>query len=285
MSQGNGRPESSAYASIMVALDLGIEAENRVKLAAQLANRFGSQLIGVGAQGIVEPTYTFEGSIELDPRILEAQVKQATDDLVNAESVFRRAAGIRNKIEWRKSFTPPEAFICEQARAADLIVIGRRGANDPITDSMRVDPGDVIMEVGRPVLVVPPEVTFLQADHIVIGWKDTGEARRAVWDSLSLLTRAQKVAIVAVATDPRGESTADVARHLQRHGVTCDKLIRTGKAKEEDAAEEIIKVATEEHADLIVCGGYGHSRLREWIFGGVTRHLLRSSQFACLMSH
>jgi len=137
------------------------------------------------------------------------------------------------------------------------------------------------------VLVVPTGVDSLRAKHVVIGWKDTREARRAVQDSLPLLHEAEHVTIVEVCEEGMEEQAQrridDVAHYLTRHRIKV--AARTVAHSKGPAADELIRVGREQSADLIVAGAYGHSRLGEWIFGGVTRGLLRSCPVCCLFAH
>jgi nucleotide-binding universal stress UspA family protein len=146
---------------------------------------------------------------------------------------------------------------------------------------MSVDGGDLVMDAGRPVLFVPPSVNHLSAKRVVVAWKDTREARRAVWDSMPFLKRAAEVSVVAIDSEDAG--ARDVAAYLGCHGVLATVLTRP--ETEIAAAVKIIHIAQQEGADLIVCGAYGHSRAREWAFGGVTRDLLDGSPLCCLMAH
>jgi nucleotide-binding universal stress UspA family protein len=140
-----------------------------------------------------------------------------------------------------------------------------------------------MMNAGRPILVVPPQREHLVGDRIVIAWKDTREARRALWDSLPFLKRADTVFVIAVGPSDCKDSASDVSAYLARHGVASRAFVRP--APEKSAAHEIIRVAEDEGADLIVSGAYGHSRAREWIFGGFTRDLLDNIPVCCLFSH
>ena len=146
---------------------------------------------------------------------------------------------------------------------------------------MSVDAGSLVMDAGRPVLFVPPKVDYLAAKCIVIGWKDSREARRAVWDSLPLLKTAKDVLVVSV--DEDNDGAKDVVNHLACHGVAASNLGRPVSAA--GIADDLVGIAQQQGADLIVCGAYGHSRAREWILGGVTHDLLDHAPLCCLMSH
>jgi nucleotide-binding universal stress UspA family protein len=136
-------------------------------------------------------------------------------------------------------------------------------------------------------MVVPPKIDTLEAARIIVGWKDTREARRALRDALPFLQRAKAVTIVEFAdeeTEARARArAADVTRYLARHKVQVGhSIVAHTKGS---VADELIRLAEVEGADLIVAGAYGHSRLGEWAFGGVTRDLLASSPVCCLLSH
>ena len=282
MQNGNANISTSNYASIMVAVDLGPAAVDRVKLAGRLADRFSSHLIGVAAKAIPTPMY-FETGVGTGPSIMELAEKRANEEFAQAEKLFRDAVAMRNSIEWRQAARPGALFVCEQARAADLLIVGRRGPEDLPQGSLGVNPGDVVMQCGRPILVVPPNQS-VSAERIVIAWKDTREARRAVADSMPFLKQAKMVFVTSIADDGEAAGATDVMAYLQRHGVACEPLVWAARAANEPA-DEILDIAGEEGADLVVCGAYGHSRMREWIFGGVTRALLETSPVACFMSH
>jgi nucleotide-binding universal stress UspA family protein len=143
------------------------------------------------------------------------------------------------------------------------------------------------MRAGRPLLVVPPGTGNLDTKHVTVAWKDTREARRAVWDALPFLKSAESVHVIEVAErddlDAAVARTADVVAYLARHEVNARAEART--KREKSVADELILVSEQVGADLIVSGGYGHARLREWAFGGVTSDLLEHSPKCCLLSH
>ena len=136
--------------------------------------------------------------------------------------------------------------------------------------------------------MVPPGVAALEGRRVLVAWKDTREARRAVADALPLLSRAEEVLVVEAApeAEERGQALRradDVAALLAGHGATA-----RGEALEPGGgavADDLLLAAGRHGADLVVAGGYGHARLREWAFGGVTRDLLARCPVCCLLSH
>jgi nucleotide-binding universal stress UspA family protein len=170
------------------------------------------------------------------------------------------------------------------ARAADLIVAsppGRLGA------SLSADPGELLMNAGRPVLIVPYGGEAPKAPAVVIGWKDAREARRAVADAMPFLQRAKDVVVAAICEDDALDEARfqadDVAAALKRHGVPARAHVSAKPA--DGPSRELARLAKANGADLIVMGGYGHSRFAEWAFGGVTDELLRRPPCCVLMSH
>lgn len=270
------------YAAILVATDLSAHAKHRLALAFDLADRFSSHVIGIAAREIQLPYYA-DGSAVMVPDIVDLELKQAAKEIGEAEALFREAAGARSAIEWRNAVTPSGSYFAEQGRAADLAIVGSQDALDDRTGGMAIDPGDAVMATGRPVLVVPPGISRINGHSVIVAWSNAREARRAVLDSLPFLTCAEEVWIVAVGKDADEEGAKDVAAHLIRHGVNAKVSIRTTSSFL--AGEEIVRAAQQTGADLIVAGAYGHSRIQEWAFGGVTRHLMRHSPVACLLVH
>lgn len=273
---------SLSYAAIMAHFDLAPYAKSRGTLALTLADRFGARLIGVAAEQMVTPVYT-----DLTPNISAAvtndEVRRVEDDLLAAKRTFDAVVGARKAVEWRASAADPDRYLIEQARAADLIVVGRRATYDVRDWALGVSPGYVAMECGRPILVVPPETERLAAQKIVVAWKDTREARRAVRDAMPLLRLAREVAVVAASESFREKSAEDVAAYLALHGVNSRSAVRTGEIS--SVARELLDAAEDLGADLIVSGAYGHSRMREWVFGGATRDLLETANVCLLLSH
>ena len=272
-------------AAIMVHVDFDEGADDRIGVAAGLAGQFNSLLIGVAGWPLRKYGAVEHSAMDFPPAE-EARQEKILEQLERLGEKFRRSAGANpHGVEWRSSFHFPSEVIAAEARAADLVVIGREALPGDVYRTF--DPGAVILAAGRPVLVVPRGIGRLQASRVLIAWKDTREARRAVRDALPFLKEAQSVSIAEV--NPQGteeharEQIADVARYLARHRVAVGQQIATTAGEEE--GHILLRLAKEHDADLIVAGAYGRTRLSEWIFGGVTRHLLMTSTVPCLFSN
>ena len=277
-----GASLAGAYASLMVAVDDGRHAAARVRLAAELAHRFGARLIGA-AGCLPEYPQGFGETIVPAGMAIEEIRQAALARLAGAERVFRQTSCLNDRIEWRSDLTAPTAFLQRQSRAADLVVVGRQADDAGVSPGMAVSVGDVLMGLGRPVLVVPPGREHLAARRIVVGWKNTLQTRRALSDALPLLRRAEAVRVVRVAETGDSAEIEDVAAYLALHDVpaTAQVMAPAGWS----VAETLEGAAGAFGADLIVTGAYGYSRLREWFFGGVTRDLLARATVCCLLSH
>jgi nucleotide-binding universal stress UspA family protein len=272
-----------SYASVMVYVEADGTPEPRVRLAASLADKFNAMLIGLSALA-VPPPMVADGVVMAEPT--DADVELLRAKLADKGEWFRGIAGTnRQRLEWRSALDLPIETLPREARAADLVLIGRVQA--PGGTYRALDPGAAILKLGRPTLVVPEATSLLRSEQVVIGWKDTREARRAMRDALPLLRQATRVTVVE-ACGPGEEKTAlgrldDVARYLTRHRIKAG--LKVMLEQRGSGAEQLIGIARDEGADLLVTGAYGHSRLGEWMFGGMTRELLATSPICCLMSH
>jgi nucleotide-binding universal stress UspA family protein len=272
-----------SYSTIMVQVDLDHSNDARLRVAADLAERFDSRLIGIAA-GNIQPLYYAEG--EAAAEFLEKDRAALEREIGDAEQKFRQMFKARAKsTEWRGALAQPADYVAREARAADLIIAGSH--RERIDHLRQVDPGELVLGAGRPVLVVPPHITQISLKTMIVAWKDTREARRAVNDALPLLHKAEQVVVVEIVEDKSGRSTAkarvdDVAAWLVRRGIATASI----------ATKELIGVtgqldiiAQDEGADIIVAGAYGHTRFSEWVFGGVTRDLLKLGKRCALLSH
>lgn len=277
-----------ALASFIVHVDRDAESDGRLRVACSLAARFDARLIGISAAMMDLPVIDPMGYAPIDAESIAGERESLEADLKAAAEKFRLCADEKKlKTEWRSNLEFPADMLCRQARAGDLVIIGR-GKVEKSTGPQRViDPGDVLMQAGRPVLVVPPGLTDLALDHAIVAWKDTRESRRAVADALPLLAAARAVSILKLCGDGEAEESrnavADVAAYLSRHGIAAKSEVRV--LSRSDPATEIIAFAKQQGGDLIVAGAYGHARLREWVFGGVTYELIKRSPVCCLLSH
>ncbi len=181
----------------------------------------------------------------------------------------------------------PSSTATLHARYADIAIVPSLTAEDgaQIHDFFQ----DLLLDSGRPVLVVPPHSqASMPPKRVVVAWRPTREAARATHDALPLLEAAEQVDVLVI--DPKiaegahgEEPGADIAAHLARHGVNVQVVARPSEGA--SAGVGILDYAKHVGADLVVAGGYGHSRLRERILGGATRELLYTTTTPVLFSH
>lgn len=273
------------YKSIMVHLELGGDNDGVLQIAGDLAERFNADVIGIAACQPIQILYN-EG-LGADDAITQDRAEIAREMKI-AEEEFRKALSGRAKtLQWRSSigYGSLADFIADEARAADLIVTGRDMGPKLLDQTRRVHIGDLVMRAGRPVLLVPKGVTQLTLRNVYIGWKESREARRAVADALPLLEGARTVTVVQVGSQPQLSNQnrlADVAAWLDRHGIAATPQAITKSGTE---AGYLHAELLERKCDLLVAGAYGHARLAEWIFGGVTQDILLDPEFCVLFSH
>lgn len=272
-----------APASIMVHVDFDAGSDERITLAADWAAKFNAALIGVA--GWV-PGREIGGRFAAELERPEERTDRILAEIEKLGERFRDRVGqALRAVEWRGSFHFPREFIPAEARAADLVVISSHAVSEDVHNAF--DPGTVILSAGRPVLVVPDGVAGCSGQQVLVAWKDTREARRAVQSALPYLNVAKHVSLVTIIEGVL-ESAArnqldDVEKYLLRHEIkVSEKLVLNPKGS---ASDQLMNLAKSEGADLMLAGAYGHTRLGEWLFGGVTRDLLQRSDICCLFSN
>jgi nucleotide-binding universal stress UspA family protein len=272
-----------SFKTLMVHVELDGKLDGRVRLAAELAGRFEASLIGITAWA-PRPSFSGDGAV-IESMPVEIDLHTMSEVLKARGEEFSAIAG--RDPQWRSALDLPAEFVLREARAADLLIIG--GLRHPLLrDPYRsIDPGAMLLKAGRPILLVPPGLAALAARHVAIAWKDTREARRAVQDAMPFLRKAEIVALVefcgAGEEGAAQRRLADVSRYLAHHGVkTSYQRVRPIDATVTKSLRHFVR---DEGIDLVVAGGYGHTRLGEWIFGGVTRDLLTEPPVSCLLSH
>jgi len=273
---------ASGIRSLIVHVEPTRQASPRLQTAVDLARKLDATLIGVGVEML--QSYGDSYGMLAGEWVVELQ-NLLVENLKRAEATFR-ANTADLATEWIAVETFPAKAISRLSRSADLIVAG--GASLGGEGNYRAaDTAELAIVSGRPVLVAPPQGGNLVGDAVVVAWNDTRESRRALADSLPFLKRAEQVTVIEVCgkdelTDAGGR-TADVARHLQRHGIKAfGKAVHAPPSR---VATELNIAAQAIGADLIVAGAYGHARLGEWMFGGATFDLLREPERFVLLSH
>jgi nucleotide-binding universal stress UspA family protein len=278
-----------AYKTILVHLNREQRAAALLEYAIPLARQSEGRLIGLNVLPAFKLTppvpVPFGGEVA-------ARIRQyVADEVERTKTIFETMTSNQSFVpEWR-SVTAEGLNVADavlrHAMSADLVIASQ---SDPEWEFSGVFDcaGRLAAESGRPVIVVPNAGQFGKVPRIIaVAWKARREAARAAFDALPLLRAAERVHILTVDEDGResdGEADlAEIAATLARHGVN----ITSGayRATDRSAADEIRVRAADQAADLLVMGCYGHSRLREFAFGGVTRALLDDMSIPVLFSH
>ena len=267
-------------ASLLVHVSIATLEGGQVEAAARLAQRLSARLIGVAA-GFPPPPVTAEFG-GMPGYLVQQIVKDIEDELEAAGRGFREAAsGLpETLVEWRGAVRPQEDHLRAQARAADLVILGPRDPGD--SPLWAIDPADIMMTAGRPVLLARPGERSLDPERVLVAWKDAPQARRAVRDSLDLLRRASAVIVCGVGREASKAALEDVAAYLASHHVSASVVHEESR---DAAGPALRRIAEDQGARMIVAGAYGHSRVREWALGGVTRDLIENAVVSCLFSH
>jgi nucleotide-binding universal stress UspA family protein len=274
------------YKTVMVSLALDRPNDACLAVAGDLAERFEARVIGIAASDLRPPLYFADGGAA--QKLFDEEAAAIQRRLSELEAEFHAGVEKRAKsLEWRSAQALPVPYVLQQARRADILVVGARSETlvDPCAAA---DPSALLMQAGRPIIVVPPALEWLDFRSVVVAWKDVREARRAVFDALPILARAQDVTVVEIpeqggaARADALQSVADVASWLLGHGIIASTVVPDSAA---GVTEQLNRISADVGAGAVIAGAYGHSRLSEWILGGVTRQLVNPSNRCSLLSH
>jgi nucleotide-binding universal stress UspA family protein len=271
---------------IVVNLGLG-DQDPAGNYAVSMAAAFQAHALGVAFA--YEPIVAYSATGAIPAEFLEAQRSEADKTARKSIDRFEEAAK-RAGISWETrvlsaSISGASDQLGRIGRRFDVIVLGQPTRDKPMPDEV-IDEG-VLFDSGRPVVFVPfIQKEGMKLDRVVVCWDGGRAATRALADSMPFLEKAKQVEVVVVGSKPPKSdeiSGADIGQHLARHGLKVD--VKRITSPDIDVASTILSYAADVSADLIVMGGYGHSRLREFVLGGATRGLLESMTVPVLMSH
>ena len=269
-------------------VNLGLGAHDPAgDFAITVADAFEAHVLGLAFS--YEPVVPGSVMGGIPVEFIESQRTEADKLANNAVSRFEAAAKRAGVSAETRIISTSISGAADQfghmARRFDIVVVGQPEGDKSVPDEV-VDEG-VLFESGRPVIFVPfIQKAAMKLDRVMVCWDGSRAATRAIADSMPLLKKAKEVEIVMVAT--KGFKTdeapgADLAKHLARHAL--DVNLKRITSPDIDIASTVLSYAADSNADFIVMGGYGHSRLREFILGGATRGILESMTVPVLMSH
>jgi nucleotide-binding universal stress UspA family protein len=272
-------------ASIMACMRADARNHELLAVVADLARRFSASVTGVAARQPAPPS----ALVAVGPaKPRSSDLDEFRERAAAMEAEFRAALGAVADLQWRSQVTagPLSQFIADEARGVDLIVASADPAERLFFPSHDVEVSDLLMRAGRPVLIVPPGMSGLKLTQSLVCWKESREARRALSDALPLLKASKAVELVELVREEDMEDArrriADIGDWFGQHGVEANCIAAPLAGPE---ATQLAEIARDIDADLVVAGAFGHSRLREWAFGGVTRDFLLKSDRCSLVSH
>ena len=270
---------------ILVFVDASKEAPATVAAACALARAHDAHLTGLAVD--CPPEIPGFAAIEIPISALEIIETQRKEAVATARGIFDKAvaaAGITDRSGWTVANGLPLESLSLRSRYADIVVVPQANPDSQrVTSEDMVD--DLVLVSGRPVLVIP----YIGAPRnlgkkVLVAWNASREASRAVADAMPILEAAESVEVFAVEPNGMGDAPgADIAAHLARHGINATANKTTGL--DIDVGDVLLNQAADSGTDLIVMGGYGHSRMRELVLGGATRHILEHMTVPVLLSH
>jgi nucleotide-binding universal stress UspA family protein len=280
-----------SYKTILVQVDESAHVDEQIEIAARMAIQYDAHLIGLAATG-VSAQFSFpgamgEGTFNLTS-ILEPLRERADSVLAKFEAIAQKF-DVRS-YERRVIDDDAGAGLSLQARYADLVVIGQIDPNAPTLFLGSDFPQYVLVNSGRPVLMVPYIGHFAHVGkRVLVAWDASMSATRAVTAAIPILKHADFVQVVVFNAEKQswvhGEQPGtDIALYLARHGIQIEVSQQT-TASDLDVGNALLSHALDCNADLLVMGGYAHSRFREVVLGGATRTILSSMTIPVLMSH
>ncbi|MGK9055239.1 universal stress protein [Neorhizobium sp. CSC1952] len=277
-----------AYKTILAVLDTPQNARQITDFGIALAEQFSAHLIGVHAETLAAVPLIAPMEIP-DPAAVQVLQEVAQKETVEVERIFKEQTAREGLSTECRSFMSSAGYgsvsVMETARAVDLILASQ---SDPAHADHRADLETFLFDSGRPMLLIPYTMKTPQPiKRVLIAWNASREAARATFDSMPFLKAADSVEVFCVDPGDRGGQTpevagAEIAATLARHGINV--TLTTRETAGTSAAAAIENRLAENSVDLLVMGGYGHSRWWEMLFGGVTRNLLDSMTALTLLS-
>jgi nucleotide-binding universal stress UspA family protein len=279
-----------ALRTLLVHLDPGEHCSARVALAATIAKAHGSHLLGLAATGLADAPLTPFDSLAGAADWVARSTELLRESAVQQTARFTQQVsplGLASHASQLSEHDPLDATV-QHGRYADLVIVGQTDRSTALGPVAWDFPQQVLLHVGRPVLVVPHSGRFTDiTEHTLVAWKDTRETVRALTDALPLLHRSKRVTVLSLinpqADEPeRPEALAEAKEWLARHNIRA--TVRH-EVTPNEIGQALLSRVSDFGADLLVMGGYGRTRLRELLLGGATRQVLQHMTVPVLMSH
>ncbi len=275
-----------AIKDLAVAYNGSGNADVAVDLALQMCRKYEATLTAIYAANPVR----FEGDVGrwITDDIRQTLLKAEAEVTKSIEASFRKrvaAAALSFDVEFIAEDGQPNVVLARRARYYDVLLMGQFSAPGEAARPVRA--GDLVLRSARPLVIVPHayEVRPFQ-EYAVVGWDGSRQAARALSDAMQILETKKRLDVVSVRaagdTRPPAQSAA-IVRHLERHGIDARNVVLN--ASREGVGQTLLDYCAENGPDVLVMGAYGHTKLREDLFGGVTRRIMENMTIPVMMSH
>lgn len=277
-----------AIKDLAVCYNASENAESALCTAIQMCQKYDAALTGL----YVSSPVRFEGNIEhWMTKDTLASLQSAEDKVAESiEKAFFKCVeeqGFTGKVEWLMEHGRPTDALIKYSRYFDLMLIGQQSDSSEHKTHIRAE--DIVTRSGKPLLVVPATyVCHVFAEYAVVAWDGSRAAARALTDAMQILETKHRLDVVTVKSDKAKDKTdsmdsVDIIRHLQRHGIDARRVVL--QASREGKGATILDYCADNQPDILVTGAFGHSRLREDLFGGVTNDIMQHMNVPVFMSH
>jgi nucleotide-binding universal stress UspA family protein len=288
-----------SFKAILVAASGGTASDGAVESGCRLARRFEAHLEGLHIR--IDPRQVFAGTagkgfampkpgqtiddFAVDIAAIAAKTKAAFDAAIVRHGIPLAVAPPRNvgsaTATWHEDVGYVPNLVARRARFFDLVVLGRseRVIWHPHSDTIE----QTLIHCGRPVLVTPAQAPVVLGETVAIAWNDSAESLRAVVGGLPFLATARAVIVITV-SDEHETGATSLLEYLAWHGIAATHR-RVSSIASRRQGEQLLAAARDAEADLLVMGGYGHTRWREYLLGGATREIVGASLIPVLLAH
>ncbi|MBB5278286.1 nucleotide-binding universal stress UspA family protein [Rhizobium rosettiformans] len=248
-----------------------------LRFAREMANAFDAK---ISVASYAWPKTSMKDVLAPSVFWAEEQTRLMERALASSRAIVDKVFGAdSDEVHWCSGIGEPTASMQAHLLTADLLITD----SSTEEESVLPNPAHVALGAGVPVLRLGHSFGEVRFSRILVAWKDTAQARRAVHDALPLLVRAESVSVVGVGDEVSSERLDAVAAHLRRHGAKAQYLHIPNTTG--DACSSLLEQARREQAELIVTGVFGRNSLAERVFGGVTTKMLSNAEICWFMSH
>ncbi|APW37262.1 hypothetical protein RD110_08680 [Rhodoferax koreense] len=271
--------------SILVHMDSSSHAARRIEVARQVAECFGAD--ATVQYAVLPAELRVTASLEGGGQAIATMRELDAERRAKALRIFESHAAASPRLSWGDSLRDAHCGLAQRALYADLLILGQRDPDDEAGGDVPADMVQTLLvTTGKPALVLPYASPVGHGQPpgttVLLAWKETREAARAVAAALPWLARARQVHVVSYGDDAR-PGLDRIAQYLGRHGITA--AVHAAGAERGDIGQNLLSRAADLGVDLLVMGCYGHNRLREFVLGGMSRTVLQSMTVPVLMVH